>query len=42
MRTGSGKTTTLRMLAGLVAPGAGTAMISGRRYAELASPGREA
>jgi ABC-2 type transport system ATP-binding protein len=39
---GAGKTTTLRMLAGLVAPDAGTATISGHRYAELASPGRQA
>ncbi len=39
---GAGKTTTLRMLAGLVASDTGTATISGRRYAELASPGREA
>ncbi len=37
---GAGKTTTVRMLAGLVIPDAGTATISGRRYAELASPGR--
>ncbi|MGH3185389.1 MAG: ATP-binding cassette domain-containing protein, partial [Streptosporangiaceae bacterium] len=39
---GVGKTTTLRMLAGLVGPDAGTATISGHSYAELASPGREA
>jgi ABC-2 type transport system ATP-binding protein len=39
---GAGKTTTLRMLAGLVAVDAGTATISGRTYATLASPGREA
>ena len=39
---GAGKTTTVRMLAGLVIPDAGTATISGRRYAELASPGRAA
>ncbi|MGH3228323.1 MAG: ABC transporter ATP-binding protein, partial [Streptosporangiaceae bacterium] len=39
---GAGKTTTLRMLAGLVTPDAGTATISGRRYAELTSPGRQA
>jgi hypothetical protein len=31
-----------RMLAGLVAPDAGTATISGRIYAALVSPGREA
>jgi ABC-2 type transport system ATP-binding protein len=39
---GSGNTTTLRMLAGLVTPDAGTATISGHRYAALASPGRQA
>jgi ABC-2 type transport system ATP-binding protein len=37
---GAGKTTTLRMLLGLVRPTAGTAMIDGRRYAELAEPRR--
>lgn len=35
---GSGKTTTLRMLLGLIAPTAGTAAIGGLRYAELAEP----
>jgi ABC-2 type transport system ATP-binding protein len=35
---GAGKTTTLRMLLGLVTPDAGSAMINGRRYAELAEP----
>ena len=39
---GAGKTTTLRMLAGLVTPDAGAATISGRSYAALAAPGREA
>ena len=35
---GSGKTTTLRMLLGLVHPSAGTATIVGRNYAELDNP----
>lgn len=35
---GSGKTTTLRMLLGLVRPTAGTATIDGRRYAEIENP----
>lgn len=38
---GSGKTTTLRMLLGLVRPTAGTATFDGRRYDELADPTRE-
>ena len=37
---GSGKTTTLRMLLGLVAPDAGTALIGGRRYRDLPEPAR--
>lgn len=37
---GSGKTTTLRMLLGLVEPTAGSALIGGRHYADLTSPGR--
>ena len=37
---GSGKTTTLRMLLGLVAPDAGTARIGGRDYRDLAAPAR--
>ena len=37
---GSGKTTTLRMLLGLVAPTAGEARINGRRYGELPYPAR--
>lgn len=37
---GSGKTTTLRMLLGLVAPDAGAALIGGRRYRDLAEPAR--
>ncbi|MFF0470018.1 ABC transporter ATP-binding protein [Micromonospora zamorensis] len=35
---GAGKTTTLRMLLNLVTPTAGTATISGQRYADLADP----
>ncbi len=35
---GSGKTTTLRMLLGLVHPSAGTATIGGRSYQDLANP----
>ena len=35
---GTGKTTTLRMLLGLVAPTSGTATIDGRPYRELADP----
>ena len=38
---GSGKTTMLRMLLGLVAPTSGQALIGGRRYAELDVPVRE-
>jgi ABC-2 type transport system ATP-binding protein len=38
---GSGKTTTMRMLLGLVRPTAGTATFDGRRYDELAAPARE-
>src|SRR4051812_9365925 len=38
---GSGKTTMLRMLLGLVAPTGGQALIGGRRYAELDGPGRQ-
>jgi ABC-2 type transport system ATP-binding protein len=38
---GSGKTTTLRMLLGLVRPTAGTATFDGRRYDELEHPARE-
>lgn len=35
---GSGKTTTFRMLLGLVAPDRGTALIDGRRYLDLPRP----
>lgn len=35
---GSGKTTTFRMLLGLVAPDKGTALIDGRRYHDLSCP----
>jgi ABC-2 type transport system ATP-binding protein len=38
---GAGKTTTLRMLLNLVTPTAGTATISGRRYADLSDPLRQ-
>jgi ABC-2 type transport system ATP-binding protein len=38
---GSGKSTTLRMLLGLDIPDAGSALIDGKRYAELAWPLRE-
>jgi ABC-2 type transport system ATP-binding protein len=38
---GSGKTTMLRMLLGLVAPTNGQALIGGRRFAELDAPVRE-
>jgi ABC-2 type transport system ATP-binding protein len=37
---GSGKTTTLRMLLGLVSIGGGTATFEGKRYAELRNPVR--
>jgi ABC-2 type transport system ATP-binding protein len=37
---GAGKTTTLRMLLGLVTPTEGSALIDGRRYADLAEPRR--
>jgi ABC-2 type transport system ATP-binding protein len=37
---GAGKTTTLRMLVGLAAPTAGTALVFGGPYADLDDPGR--
>ncbi|MEV0449768.1 ATP-binding cassette domain-containing protein [Streptomyces sp. NPDC050600] len=39
-RNGSGKSTTLRMLLGLSAPTAGTALVNGVPYRELPSPAR--
>ena len=38
---GAGKTTTLRMLLGLITPTDGTAVINGRRYADLDHPLRQ-
>jgi len=38
---GAGKTTTMRVILGLAAPTAGTALIGGRRYAEITRPLRE-
>ena len=35
---GAGKTTTMRTILGLAAPTSGTALINGRRYAELEQP----
>jgi ABC-2 type transport system ATP-binding protein len=37
---GAGKSTTLRMLLGLTRPTSGTALIDGRRYADLRNPAR--
>jgi ABC-2 type transport system ATP-binding protein len=37
---GAGKSTTLRLLLGLAAPTSGTALVLGRRYADLAEPAR--
>jgi len=37
---GAGKTTTLRMLLNLITPTRGTALVGGRRYADLAEPTR--
>jgi ABC-2 type transport system ATP-binding protein len=37
---GSGKTTTLRMILGLVTPSAGSALVEGVPFAELESPGK--
>src|SRR5829696_9546811 len=36
---GAGKTTTMRMMTSLVAPTAGSALVDGKLYAELANPG---
>lgn len=38
---GSGKTTTMRMILGLVRPSGGTATVAGRPFAELDAPGRQ-
>jgi ABC-2 type transport system ATP-binding protein len=38
---GSGKTTMLRMLLGLVAPSSGEILLGGRRFAELVEPARQ-
>ena len=38
---GSGKTTTLRMLLGLVTPTSGTILVGGRRFADLEAPARQ-
>jgi ABC-2 type transport system ATP-binding protein len=38
---GSGKTTTMRMILGLVRPSAGTATVGGRPFAKLDAPGRQ-
>ena len=35
---GAGKSTTMRMILGLDHPSAGSALLDGRRYAELSSP----
>ncbi|GAB3260640.1 ABC transporter ATP-binding protein [Nocardioides dilutus] len=37
---GAGKSTTLRLLLGLASPTSGTALVLGRRYADLAEPAR--
>src|SRR3954470_3825849 len=37
---GAGKTTTMRILVGLTPATSGTATIGGRRYVDLANPGR--
>jgi ABC-2 type transport system ATP-binding protein len=38
---GAGKSTTMRMILGLDAPNAGSALVNGRRYGELGAPLRE-
>jgi ABC-2 type transport system ATP-binding protein len=38
---GAGKSTTLRVLVGLTSPTSGRASVLGRRYADLANPGRQ-
>jgi ABC-2 type transport system ATP-binding protein len=39
---GAGKSTTMRILVGLATPGAGSALVLGRRFADLPNPGLEA
>ena len=39
---GAGKSTTMRILVGLATPGAGSAKVLGRRFADLPNPGLEA
>src|SRR3954451_24516246 len=38
---GAGKSTSMRMMVGLTTPTEGSATISGRRFADMANPGRE-
>ncbi|WP_134738477.1 ATP-binding cassette domain-containing protein [Nocardioides sp. 503] len=38
---GAGKSTTMRVMVGLTPPTSGSALIAGRRYADLPNPGRE-
>ena len=38
---GAGKSTTMRVMTGLTRPSTGTALIDGRRFADLPNPGRE-
>src|SRR3954447_23479653 len=38
---GAGKSTSMRVMVGLTPPTSGTALIDGRRFADLPNPGRE-